>query len=136
MKFTDDSPIPVPVRKPSSAMNGEDPPKKKHGLFARLVKGKNEGNSNFTIKQIKRGEYLKHYAKDEQGWYCGTEEPAEDCILKEEDPVKKSMRSGEGWRNGVDGDVNSLGGSTLAGEGYEQKSHIYGMGKEDDGVIR
>jgi len=50
-----------------------------------------------------RGEYLKHYAKDEEGNYVGTEEPAEDCVLKEGD---RRQRHGDGvmvgkWSNEI-----------------------------------
>lgn len=40
------------------------------------------------MRQITRGEYLKHYAKDDNGRYIGSEEPAADCILKGEDVAK------------------------------------------------
>ena len=117
-KYTDESLIPVPVRKEPLIMDGKP---RKRGLFSRL-KGKNEGNEGFTIKQIQRGEYLKHYAKDDNGWYSGTEQPAEDCILKDEDPVKATVAQ----------DIASLGGSTLA---QQSDSVIYGK-ESDDGVIR
>ncbi|ETI21871.1 hypothetical protein G647_05940 [Cladophialophora carrionii CBS 160.54] len=40
---------------------------------------------NIDMRQVTRMEYLKHYAKDDQGGYIGTEDPAEDCILNGED---------------------------------------------------
>lgn len=42
------------------------------------------------MRDMTRREYLKHYAKDENRNYIGTEEPAEDCIL---DQVKKESGS-------------------------------------------
>ncbi|KIW67766.1 hypothetical protein PV04_06996 [Phialophora macrospora] len=44
-----------------------------------------ERRVNIDMRQISRREYLKHYAKDEHGGYIGTDDPAEDCILNEED---------------------------------------------------
>lgn len=44
-----------------------------------------------------RGEYLKHYAKDEEGNYVGSEEPAADCVLKEGD---RRAGHGEGVKVG------------------------------------
>lgn len=49
-------------------------------------KGKQQ---DFIIKEMTRGNYLKHYAKDDSGRYIGSEDPAVDCILNnEEDRVK------------------------------------------------
>lgn len=111
-KYTDDSLIPVPVRK--DHLSTDEKPRRKS--FLSKLKGKNEGNEGFTIKQIRRGDYLKHYAKDEKGWYCGTDEPADDCILRDGDPTKALSERQKGWRGGNEVDVNSLGGSTLAQE--------------------
>lgn len=48
-----------------------------------------KGKQDFVIKEMTRGEYLKHYAKDDNGRFVGSEEPAIDCILNnEEDRVK------------------------------------------------
>lgn len=48
-----------------------------------------KGKQEFVIKEMTRAEYLKHYAKDENGRFIGSEEPAFDCILNnEEDRVK------------------------------------------------
>lgn len=49
-------------------------------------KGKQQ---DFIIREMTRGDYLKFYAKDDNGKYIGSEEPASDCILnREEDRVK------------------------------------------------
>lgn len=41
-----------------------------------------------TVRQVTRREYFKHYAKDNHGGFVGSESPAEDCILNEEDSAK------------------------------------------------
>jgi hypothetical protein len=43
------------------------------------------------VKMMPRGEYLKYYAKDEEGNYIGSEEPAEDCSLR------SRISGGEVW---------------------------------------
>lgn len=90
-KYTDESFISVPCLKPraqESATSIGEPNEKKPKWWRR--KSSTSSNSvndpnNFTMKKIQRGDYLKHYAKDEQGDYIGTEEPAEDCILRGKD---------------------------------------------------
>ena len=69
-KYTDDSLIPVPVLKPDQA--GKALPERKRSFFSR----RKSKDDSFTIKHLPRGEYLKHYAKDDNGTYVGTEEPA------------------------------------------------------------
>jgi hypothetical protein len=73
-------PIKVP-RKPS------DPPRKK-SIFKKIFSSSDD-DCDVIVKQMTRGEYLKHYAKDEEGYYIGTEEPAGDCVLKEGDRRQK-----------------------------------------------
>lgn len=58
------------------------------GGFRRKSSSKSK-HQDFVIKQMTRGNYLKFYAKDDNGRFIGSEEPAGDCILNnEEDRVK------------------------------------------------
>ncbi|ETN36314.1 uncharacterized protein HMPREF1541_08591 [Cyphellophora europaea CBS 101466] len=82
VKFTDDSLIPVAVLPPNSSAPAET--SKKQWFWSR----RRSENSNFIMKKMPRRDYLKHYAKDDNGRYCGTEAPAEDCILRGEDVGK------------------------------------------------
>ena len=82
VKYTDDSLIPVPVLKPDQM--GKALPERKRSFFSR----RKSRDDSFTIKHLPRGEYLKHYAKDDNGMYIGTEEPAADCILRGGDLTK------------------------------------------------
>jgi hypothetical protein len=84
VRYNDESLISVPVLRPEAVGKG-DAPKAKRSIFSRRRKSQTE---NFTMKSITRGEYLKHYAKDDEGKYCGAEAPAEDCILRGEDLIK------------------------------------------------
>lgn len=81
VKFTDDSIISIPVL-PKGAEQVESD-KKKHFWSRRKSQ-----NTNFIMKQMTRGEYLEHYAKDDDGKYIGSGEPAEDCILRGDDVTK------------------------------------------------
>lgn len=96
VKFTDDSIISIPVLPPGGTGQVEAA-KKKHFWSRRRSE-----NANFTMKEMPRGEYLKHYAKDDNGKYIGTEDPADDCILRGEDVAK--YRHAATFRNEV-GDV-------------------------------
>ena len=98
-KFTDESLISVPClrRRPQEDRfaPGEANKKNKRRWWRRRSSTSNGGMNNpdnFVMRKIQRGEYLKHYAKDEQGTYIGTEEPAEDCILRGDD--LETYRSG------------------------------------------
>ncbi|KIW52547.1 hypothetical protein PV05_08177 [Exophiala xenobiotica] len=102
-RFTDDSIISVPVMRPEDvsrqAVSNTPPPSdttdhgrekaqgKKFSLFPRRH-SKDKSGENFTMRQIPRREYLARYAKDEEGRYIGTQDPAEDCILHGEDLVR------------------------------------------------
>jgi hypothetical protein len=81
VKFTDKSVISIPVL-PKGGAQIETPKKK------RFWSRRKSENNNFVMKEMTRGEYLKNYAKDDQGKYTGTEDPAEDCILRGEDIEK------------------------------------------------
>lgn len=98
-KFTDDSIISVPVLPPDSNSqnsgvdtdNAENPVKEVKSksrlgsIFRKSVSGESKGKSpGFVMKKMKRSEYLKRYAKDDEGIYIGTEDPAPDCILNSE----------------------------------------------------
>jgi hypothetical protein len=100
MKFTDDDIISVPIRRPTLSSSPSDPARKK-SIFKKLFSSSDDGD--VIIKQMTRGEYLKHYAKDEEGMYIGTEDPADDCVLKEGD---RRAKHGEGvmvgkWSNEI-----------------------------------
>ena len=130
VRFTDASRIPVPCLPQNAGAvqaDGASKDKKKKRWWSNAARGGRDevANSNFVLKQIPRGEYLKHYAKDEEGKYIGTEDPAEDCILKGAD-IAKWRGSGsvmaQGFRNEIDG-------------GLEQEVNQKGQ-KESNGVIR
>ena len=97
-RYTDDSIISVPVLRPEDvgsyahrASVADGSAKKK--FWQSRWKSKDGGlNEKFVIKKMKRGDYLKYYAKDDEGRYCGTEEPATDCLLRGPDLQK--------WRGG------------------------------------
>ena len=84
IRFHDDSLISVPVLRPEDVGKVEAEKPKKSFFTSR----RKSSNANFTIKQVPRRDYLKHYAKDDDGKYCGSEAPAEDCILRGEDAAK------------------------------------------------
>ncbi|KIW31698.1 uncharacterized protein PV07_03300 [Cladophialophora immunda] len=64
---------------------------------------------NVSIRQGTRRQYLKHYAKDGQGRYIGTEDPAEDCVLDGEDSSR--------WRGQPTGSgIATAGGTSTADE--------------------
>jgi hypothetical protein len=100
-RYTDESTLMIAVLKPhtnnlslTSEYNNEGTPNKKsktRNLFRR--KQSTSVNDNFDTKKVTRGDYLKYYAKDEKGFYCGTDDPAADCILKQKEDLEK-------WRTG------------------------------------
>ncbi|KAF7503378.1 hypothetical protein GJ744_003942 [Endocarpon pusillum] len=104
-KFRDESLISVPCLRPKSQEEGIVPGeanKKNNKRWWRrrplMSNGRMNDLDKFVMRRIQRGEYLKHYAKDEQGAYIGTEGPAEDCILRGDDL--------ETYRSGRDKDVS------------------------------
>lgn len=114
-KFTDESLIPVPcLRSPRKTDEGGlgpaseqvDVGKKKRWWRSGSKSGKSR-DEDFVIRQIPRSEYLKHYARDEQGRFAGTEEPAADCMLNAEDLRTFEQSSGSRgslggeWRNEI-----------------------------------
>ncbi|RMZ91348.1 hypothetical protein DV736_g1440, partial [Chaetothyriales sp. CBS 134916] len=84
-RYDDNSIITVPVMRPEDAGKADGHKKEKRSFFSSRRRSE---NSNIMMRQMPRGEYLKHYAKDDAGRYVGTEEPAVDCILRGEDVVK------------------------------------------------
>ena len=109
VKFTDDSIISIPVM--PSAENADQAiktktvdsdsdddgnpikdasPRRKSrlGSFFRRKSSssasKKPKEPEFVMKDVTRAEYLKHYAKDDDGNYTGTHDPAPDCILRNE----------------------------------------------------
>ena len=91
---------PEDVGKPLSATPSEKP---KKSFWRRLSR---DDDQKFVMKKVTRGDYLKYYAKDEDRNYVGTEDPADDCILKVEELVKWRCGNagvGDGWKNELDG---------------------------------
>ncbi|KAL8649291.1 MAG: hypothetical protein Q9226_005638 [Calogaya cf. arnoldii] len=82
-KFTDESVLVIPV--PLSALEAEEAsapkgdnkePQRRSSLFGKLKKGgemKGGKKDGFKMVEMTRGEYLKYWAKDEEGRYIGTE---------------------------------------------------------------
>lgn len=79
--------------------------------------------NNFVLKKVQRRECLKHYAKDEQGSYIGTEEPAEDCILRGRDLERYRSSAGTQFRNDIAAQATD-------------RSALLGMEETGDGVIQ
>ena len=73
-RYDDNSLISVPALRPEDVGKVEGHKKEKKSFFSSRRKSE---NSKFVMKQIPRGEYLAHYAKDDDGKYIGTEEPHE-----------------------------------------------------------
>jgi hypothetical protein len=127
-KYTDDSLISVPCLRlgiqESAPASGEPNDTKKK--WWRRKSSSSSNPDNFEMKKVRRGEYLKHYAKDDQGNYCGTEEPAEDCILRGKDLERYRSNRAIAFRNEI-------------AENQTDYSALMGVEKEkekDDGVIR
>jgi hypothetical protein len=94
VKFTDESLIPVAVIPPDQVGKNVGPEESKKKRFWQSRRASR--NSDFIIKQIPRGEYLKYYAKDDDGVYIGTEDPAKDCMLKGADVARyRGVREAE-----------------------------------------
>ena len=66
-----------------------------------------QGSGPVCYKKVPYAEWRKHYAKDKQGRYRGTEEPAADCLLLPQERVEwreKLLKQAEGDEEGeVDG---------------------------------
>lgn len=99
VRFTDDSLISIAVLPPDqeklknlerdsdedSTNPIKEEPKKKFGFFRRKSStSAKKKDQDFVMKQVTRGDYLKYYAKDDDGNYTGTMDPAPDCILNTE----------------------------------------------------
>lgn len=117
-RFTDDSIISVPVMPSEEEIyaslcdpdpikdrddDSRDPIKedKRRFTFFRRKPSKAK-NPPFVMKDMKRSEYLKYYAKDDDGNYIGTRDPAPDCILKNEGDMMK-FRKQYAFREAVSG---------------------------------
>jgi hypothetical protein len=101
IEYTDDTLITVPVLE-STALYSQrvseeiNRPREKDkslsGFFRRTSSSFSSARPgrrvNITIRRVPNLEYRKHYLKDDHGRYMGTEEPAEDCILNEEDSMR------------------------------------------------
>lgn len=107
-KYTDESLISVPCLRPrpqdSVSTSGEANVQKKKWWRRKSSTANSSVNDldNFVLKKVQRGEYLKHYAKDEQGNYIGTEPPAKDCILRGKDLEKYRSGKDMEFRNEID----------------------------------
>ncbi|KAI1616022.1 hypothetical protein EDD36DRAFT_121138 [Exophiala viscosa] len=82
------SPQPRDGSQPSANVSDAEKSKSEFSLFARMKLSVPDSSVDFVMCQVPRSQYLAHYAKDENGRYIGSGEPAEDCILSEEDMVK------------------------------------------------
>jgi hypothetical protein len=98
---TDDTLVTVPVLDLKTLQRNEErsgarkeairPKEKGKGLSSFFRRSSSNFHSpserkvNIDMRQITRREYLQHYAKDDHGSYVGTDDPAADCILNEED---------------------------------------------------
>ncbi|EXJ77521.1 hypothetical protein A1O3_09748 [Capronia epimyces CBS 606.96] len=117
VRFTDESLIHVPVLRPEdmerqSAEQQQQQPRQLASPPATEVDGgrrfsffrrkSSKPGETFTMRRIPRREYMAHYAKDDAGKYIGTEDPADDCILRGEDLIKYRNRGAVGaWKNTV-----------------------------------
>lgn len=107
VRFTDDSIISVPVMPSEEETNAHDTnsnpvkdmdedsslgpikeEKRRFSFFHRKSSRSSGSRSQkippFVMKDMRRSEYLMYYAKDDDGNYVGTKDPAPDCILKNE----------------------------------------------------
>lgn len=122
VRFTDDSVISIAVMPPEGVEaktvdddSDEDDgpikaePKKKFGFFRRKSSAyAKKKDKPFVMKQVTRADYLKYYAKDDDGNYTGTMDPAPDCILNNEKDrfkVRKAFASREAKTTGF---MNSM----------------------------
>ncbi|KAI9709621.1 MAG: hypothetical protein M1812_007669 [Candelaria pacifica] len=77
MKFTDESiiTVPIPIDEPSPCPETNIIKEGKKSWVSKLgdsIKGK-KSQGKFRMVRMTRGEYLKYWAKDEEGRYIGTE---------------------------------------------------------------
>jgi hypothetical protein len=129
-KYTDESLISVPCLKPrpeeSADASGEVNDKKKKWWRRKSSTSSNSINdpNNFVLRKVKRGDYLKHYAKDEQGNYIGTEEPADDCILRGKDLEKYRNSRKTTFRNEIAGKMNRP--APVVGRSFDAEAFMAG----------
>lgn len=156
VRFHDDSIISIPVLRPEDVNNSashdannappSDGKSKKLSFFHRKSIGGGSGGKRdkqkFAMRNVTRREYLAHYAKDNDGNFVGTEEPAEDCILRGEDLVRYRRQKSE-FGAGVADFKNEVTTGVVAGADNEDrnsrgfiKGFRGGMGRGDDTVIR
>jgi hypothetical protein len=157
VKFHDDSVFAIPVMRPediktaaaAAGSNTIDAPTsdskgRKLSFFHRKSSGSwgsYDKKQKFAMRDVTRREYLAHYAKDDQGQYTGTEDPAEDCILRGEDLVRYRHQSKE-FGADVDSFKNEVkgGGVGAEDEGKSGKGFIKGFrdrkGRGDDTIVR
>ncbi|KAI9753452.1 MAG: hypothetical protein M1835_000991 [Candelina submexicana] len=75
-KFTDDSIIHVPIPVDESSTSEIQQKERKQSWVRKIgdgIRGKKTGQGKFRMVKMTRGEYLKYWAKDEEGRYIGTE---------------------------------------------------------------
>lgn len=158
VRFHDDSVFAIPVLRPedvksaAAGSNATETPTsdtkgRKLSFFHRKSLGggswggSHDKKQKFAMRDVTRREYLAHYAKDDQGQYIGTEDPAEDCILRGEDLVRYRHRNKE-FGADVEGFTSELKGGVVVAEdeGKIGKGFIKGFrdrkGRGDDTVVR
>lgn len=156
VRFHDDSIISIPVLRPEDINNSTDPSSnntalaegrsKKLSFFHRKSSGAGLGGKRdkqkFEMRSVTRREYLAHYAKDNDGQFVGTEEPADDCILRGEDLVRYRRQKTD-FGAGVDDFKNDVStGVAVGDDGGAKSGHGFikgfrgGKGRGDDTVVR
>ncbi|KAK5055146.1 hypothetical protein LTR84_012894 [Exophiala bonariae] len=154
VRFHDDSIISIPVLRPEDInrltdFNNNAPPSdnksRKLSFFHRKSIGGGSGGKNdkqkFAMRSVTRLEYLTHYAKDNNGKYVGTEEPADDCILRGEDLERYRHQKSEfgtavnNFKNEVSTVVAGAESELRDGRGFI-KGFRGGKGRGDDTVVR
>jgi len=122
VKFHDDPIMTVPVLKPDAIgrPDGVAGHRKKKSFWKPRRK---PDEDTTTKKQMTPADYLKYYAKDAQGRYTGSEDPAVDCILRGADLEK--------WR-GRDSGTRDDGASMMS----SAPPSIMGSEAEPRDVIR
>ncbi|KAJ9603635.1 hypothetical protein H2200_011821 [Cladophialophora chaetospira] len=106
---------------------------------------KTRNTGEFVMRRVPRREYLAHYAKDDNGKYIGSEEPAPDCILHGDDLVKyrgEAKTLAAKFENEINGGQSlkqdGLQGETVALEPKKKRGLFGALRKSDagDSVIR
>lgn len=98
---------------PGSMLGDDEKPakewKKRLSMSALQRSMKTGKQPKFIMKEMTREEYLKHYAKDESGKYCGTEEPAADCMFSNVADYMKYRPPPKGYKEQMNPTNSSAG---------------------------